>query len=189
MLMMNSGKSSIRRAAMLIALLAPVLLSMAGCAGYQVGNQGLFPQNIRTVNVQIFESDSFRPHLGERLTEAVVKRIEQETPYKVVGSWQDADSMLTGRILHDAKHVTAESPYDDPRAMETSFHVEVTWTNRSLGAVQPSQTLALEADMDPIPIDGESLLVPEVGQSSVTSQQRAIDRIARQIVGMLENPW
>jgi hypothetical protein len=31
--------------------------------------------------------------------------------------------------------------------------------------------------------------VPEVGQSVATSHQAAIDRLAEQIVGLLENPW
>lgn len=172
-----------------ITILGFVILGLPGCAGYQVGDQGLFPQNIRTVYVPIFESESYRPHLGERLTEAVSKHIEQETPYKVVGSWQEADSMLTGRILQDAKHVTAESPYDDPRAIETTLRVEVTWTDRTYRSIQPSQTIAFDANLAAIPINSDSLLVPEVGQSVTTSQQMAIERIANQIVGMMENPW
>ena len=55
-----------------------VLLRFAGCAGYQIGNQSLFPQEIHTVYVPVFKSNSFRRNLGERLTEAVVKEIEEK---------------------------------------------------------------------------------------------------------------
>jgi hypothetical protein len=44
-----------------------------GCAPYRMGVQSLYSCNIRTVYVPMFESDSFRRNLGERLTEAVQK--------------------------------------------------------------------------------------------------------------------
>ncbi len=73
-------------------------LANAGCAGYRFGAATLYPPDIHTVYVPVFESDSFRRGLGERLTEAVVKAIEARTPYKVVGS-AEADSVLTGKII------------------------------------------------------------------------------------------
>ena len=38
----------------------------AGCATYQIGNRSLYPQDVHTVYVPIFDSDSFRRNLGER---------------------------------------------------------------------------------------------------------------------------
>ena len=70
---------------------------MSGCAGYQIGNQTLYPAHISTVYVPVIESASFRRNLAEWLTEAVVKEIELKTPYKVVGS-PSADSILSGRL-------------------------------------------------------------------------------------------
>ena len=55
-----------------------VLLFFCGCAGYQIGNQSLYPPEIHTVYVPMFQSNSFRRNLGERLTEAVVKEIESQ---------------------------------------------------------------------------------------------------------------
>ena len=45
-------------------VISVLCLSLAGCAGYQVGNQSLYPSHIHTVYVPIFESNSFRPFLG-----------------------------------------------------------------------------------------------------------------------------
>ena len=70
---------------------------LSGCAGYQIGNQSLYPPDIHTVYVPMFESKSFRRDLGERLTEAVAKEIELKTPFKVVND-PNADSVLTGRL-------------------------------------------------------------------------------------------
>ncbi len=59
------------------------LLLLSGCAAYHIGNSSLFPPDIHTVYVPMFESDSFRRDLGERLTEAVCKEIER--PHDVQG--------------------------------------------------------------------------------------------------------
>ena len=90
----------------LVARICRLLLiaSFVGCAGYQVGNQTLFRSDVRTVHVPIFESNSFRRFLGEPLTGAVVKEIEQRTPYKVTNS-PTADTILQGRIVYERKRV------------------------------------------------------------------------------------
>ncbi|MBI3461837.1 MAG: hypothetical protein HY000_02090, partial [Planctomycetes bacterium] len=64
-----------------------------GCAGYRIGSRSLYPPDICTVYVPVFESASFRRNLGERLTEAVCKQIEDATPYKLVNG-PEADSIL-----------------------------------------------------------------------------------------------
>ena len=75
-----------------------------GCVGYRIGTESLYPCNIHTVYVPVFESDSFRRYLGERLTEAVIKEIELKTPYKVTGD-SEADSILSGRITLSLIHI------------------------------------------------------------------------------------
>src|ERR1051325_2587560 len=99
---------------MRLLLAAAMLAALGGCAGYRAGTASLYPPDIHTVYVPIFESDSFRRNLGERLTEAVDKEIELKTPYKVVHT-PDADSVLTGRILGDTKRVVVEDQNDQPR--------------------------------------------------------------------------
>ena len=85
------------------------ILHSPGCAGYQLGNRSLYRPDIRTVHVPMVQSDSYRRYLGERLTEAVVKEIELQTPYKVVDS-DSADSVLSVRLVSDSKRVLAEQP-------------------------------------------------------------------------------
>ena len=85
-----------------------------GCAAYRFGAASLYPPDIQTVYVPVFESNSFRRNLSEWLTEAVCKEIELKTPYKVVGTPQ-ADSVLTGKLTSDTKRVIVEDQYDMPR--------------------------------------------------------------------------
>jgi hypothetical protein len=163
-----------------------LMLSLAGCVGYRVGTRSLHAPDVSTVCVPMIESDSYRRDLGERLTEAVVKQIESTTPFKVV-STPDADSVLSARLISDTRQTLGETAYDDPRVYETGVHAEVTWLNRRRQPICPPQTVPLPPEL--INIDQTSTLIPEVGQSVVTAQQQAIQRLAQQIVSTMEEPW
>ncbi|MGQ9504848.1 MAG: LPS assembly lipoprotein LptE [Thermogutta sp.] len=164
-----------------------LLTTAAGCAGYRVGNATLFRPDIETVYVPVFQSSSLRPGLGERLTEAVIKEIELRTPYKVVGSLERADSILTGRIVSETKRTVVENPYDDPREVATRFQVEVQWIDQRGQALSAEETIPVPSELTTVVT--ETTFVPEVGQSLATAHQAAIQRLAAQIVGMMENPW
>jgi outer membrane lipopolysaccharide assembly protein LptE/RlpB len=167
-------------------LVLGILLLLAGCAGYQIGNRSLYPQHIRTVYVPMIESNSFRRGLGERLTEAVVKEIEAKTPYKVVGD-PNADSVLIARIDGDNKRVIVPSLTGDARETQIAMSVQVSWTDRQGKLLRESGAVPVSEDV--VGILGTSNLVPEVGQSVATAQQQAISRMAEQIVGLMEQPW
>lgn len=163
-----------------------VLACVAGCAGYQIGNASLYPSHIQTVYVPVFDCVSFRRGLGERLTEAVMKEIELKTPYKVVGT-PNADSILSGRIVSDTKRVTVPSDRGDSRQIEVGMTVVVTWVDRCGQVLREGAPIALK---DPtVTLTGSSLVVPEIGQSVATGQQKAIQRAAEQIVALMEAPW
>ena len=94
---------------------ALLLASLAGCLGnYQFGARTLFPEGIETVYVPVFDSSSYRRELGEELTEAVIKEIEHRSYYKVVSS-PSADTVLTGTITGETKHLLFETLTGDPR--------------------------------------------------------------------------
>jgi len=178
--------SSLLRA--LRALRGWLLLSLflTGCAGYQIGNQSLYPLEIRTVYVPMFESASFRRNLGERLTEAVVKEIETRTPYKVVNN-PNADSVLTGRILGDTKRVLVPALTGDAREVQVGMRVEVSWTDRKGRMLRPADYVPCPTEITDV--SGTADVVPEVGQSIAVAQQDAICKMAQQIVGLMEKPW
>jgi lipopolysaccharide assembly LptE-like protein len=165
---------------------AALLLACAGCAGYRMGTASLFPADIQTVYVPVFQSDSYRRGMGERLTELVIKEIEERTPYKVVSS-PDADSILTGRITNDTKRVTIEDQHDQPRDVQMNFNVQVTWVDRKGDLV--SQGGAVPIPAQTVELGQTSDQIAEFGQSTATAQQQSLERIARQIVSLMENPW
>jgi hypothetical protein len=167
-----------------------VALLCAGCAGYRFGNNTLYAPNVRTVYVPVFQSDSFRTtpaiDIGERLTEAVCKEIEKRTPFKVVGTADGADSVLTGRIVADTKRMVVESPTDQSRMVEMNYQTLITWADRG-GAVIASGEVPLPAAT--VDVGQSAALVPEFGRSVASTQQEAIIKLAQQIVGLMEEPW
>lgn len=162
------------------------LLLTAGCARYQFGNRTLYPPHIRTVYVPMFESDSYRRNLGERLTEAVVKQIDLNTPFTISDS-PTADSILTGRIISEGKRIVVESPTDEPRQFEVEFVVQVSWLDRQGQLLQQQGVIDLPSSL--LEIVSAASAAPEVGQSVTTAQQTAIDKVAVEIVSLMESPW
>ncbi len=179
----NTGLRSLR------AALALLLASLAGCLGlgnYQFGARTLFPEGIETVYVPVFDCGSYRRELGEELTEAVVKEIERRTHYKVVSS-PSADTVLIGTISGESKHLLFESLTGDPREMEVNLVAKVSWLDRRGCPVRDIPTVPVPSAA--VDVSAASSVVPEVGQSIATSHQRAIQRLAAQIVSLMEKPW
>jgi hypothetical protein len=156
-----------------------------GCAAYRIGNGELYAADASTVYVPMIESDSFRRDLGERLTEAVAKEIENKTDFKVVGT-PDADSVLAARLVSDTKRVTIENPNDDPRTVELAMFAQVNWYNRRREPLGPMATIPLPPELG---ISQTAPMLAEAGQSVAGQQQLAIQRLAEQIVATMEEPW
>ena len=164
------------------------LLFLTGClANYQFGARTLFPENIETVYVPVFASSSLRPQLGEELTEAVVKEIERRTPYKCPRHAPPADTALIGAIVSEQKHLLFEIPTGDPREMEMNLSVKVSWLDERGRPVRDIPAMPVPAAA--VDISAASDQVPEVGQSTATAHQRAIQKLAQQIVSLMEKPW
>ncbi|NLF68432.1 MAG: hypothetical protein GX575_05175 [Candidatus Anammoximicrobium sp.] len=174
------------RTGCLLSIVAAALAAVSGCASYQVGQSTLFRPDLHTVHVPVFESDSLRRDLGERLTEAVIKEIESRTPYKVVGT-PDADSVLSGRIVTETKRAFAENRQDDVRGIETDLSVEVRWISRR------GETLIQRSSLPFGPLNmtvaEDVSFFPEAGQSRQTSEQLVIQQLAREIVDQMEVWW
>jgi len=168
-------------------LLLPILL-LPGCAtlGYQVGSQSLFGQDVQTVYVPIVEADPTRRHLAERLTEAISKRIEERSPYKVVGR-RTADSILEARIVEKNQRVSIVDSHNDPRQKSGELVLEVRWRDRRSQDLRQFEPLAWNDRVSQV--TASDSMVAEFGHSLLTSEQKQIDRIASQIVGMMESPW
>ena len=170
---------SLRGRVLLVCFFSLLAITFSGCAGYNLGNQNLFRNDIRSVHVPIFESDSDRRFLGQRLTEAVVKQVELGTPLTITDP-SIANSFLRGRLVREQKNTVTENQFDDGRAVRTSFRVEIDWVDRAGVSLMPRRSVIIDHNVD---------FIPEGGQSLATAQQELIERIAREVVGQMEIPW
>ncbi|MCF0233718.1 MAG: hypothetical protein HUK22_01915, partial [Thermoguttaceae bacterium] len=61
-----------------VALVATAALGFTGCAGYVCGPSGLYSPSIKKIHVPMADADVYRAAFGERLTEAVCKKITEQ---------------------------------------------------------------------------------------------------------------
>lgn len=167
-----------------IAGAALLALGLVGC-GYAVRPLGYSfrppAYDIETVYVPIFTSKSFRREINMRMTEAVIKKIEQRTPYKVVGTPEGADTILKGSVFLADKGVMVESPFNFPRQLMGSIACVVSWEDMRQVEKPTPVVPAMTFEM--------GQWYPEIGETADLGFQKTIDRLAEDIVDMMERPW
>jgi hypothetical protein len=176
--MTNSSRKTIA-----LIWLAALGVACSGCVNYRLGNCTLYRGDIRTVYVPVARSESFRRHLGEMLTEAVIREIESSSSMKVVHT-SDADSVLDLHIVSDRKYLLAEDRFDVPRSLDYELIVVTKWLDRTGNPLHDSAYIPVDMNLTQ-----SSSLVPEGGQSLAVSQVDAIQGLARQIVNQMESGW
>jgi hypothetical protein len=160
-----------------------------------------YDTSIHTVRVPIFKNNTFWRGLEFDLTRAVIREIESKTPFKVVGEGCTADTELTGTIVLFSKNIINRTQYNEVREGETTLGVEVYWRDLRTGQIlsvprPPNGPPPLPTDTPPGGLPPPRVLVqslghyiPEIGQSVTTAQQENVNKLAVQIVSMMEIPW
>jgi len=158
--------------------LAAVVLCLPACEnghfcilGYTT--QPNYDTNIHTVYVPIFENRTFRKGIEYDITRAVVRAIEQYTPYKVVCNCDKADTELLGKVIVFNKAILNRNQLNEVREAETVLTVEVVWRDRRTGEIltgparQPGEFLPPAPILDletgppvPIALGGPGTLPP-----------------------------
>src|SRR5262249_31134722 len=156
----------------------------------------------------IFKNLTLYRGLEFQLTQAVVREIEEKTPFKVVNGDCAADTELTGTIISFNQNILNRNQLNEKREIETTSGVEVTWTDLRTGAIlsrpggagpaaplppPPPQTLPPGAPppppLPPVLIQSIAGYIPELGESITSAQKKNTDRLAVQIISMMEVPW
>ncbi|GBD35921.1 hypothetical protein HRbin36_01036 [bacterium HR36] len=187
-------------------VLSPMLFNACACTssggislfGYTSDSQ--FDTSLKTIRVPVFKNETFYRGLEFQLTEAVIKKIEARTPWKVVQQGY-CDAELTGTIKQVQKRVPLVNPLNEVREGEYTLTVEVTFTDLRGGPSAPmplanseipsAGTLPTTKPFSPPKnlIVRSRAFIPELGQSTATARQQVVEDLAEQIVNMLENPW
>lgn len=157
---------------------AGVLISLAGCGqGYQ--NSWPYPQQIQTVYVEMFDTNSFRRGHEYVLTDAICKRLEAQTPYKIVSDRNVADSILSGQMTIGTSVLATDYYSGKPVEKETLVGVTVTWKNLKTGELL---------------IGGEKVYASgsysaPLGQTFEYSINQTVNKAAVRVVELMETPW
>jgi len=168
------------------ALVAFAAASAGGCSadptkGYSLASQ--YDTGIKTVCVPIWTRgrEVFRRDIEMRLTEAIVKKIELDTPYKVVDKSR-ADTELRGSLDLVSQRVLSFNTDDGlPQETEITMSVSFTWTDlRSGKAIKQVANLHQSAVYIP-----PSPLNEDFFQGS----EDVVNRLARRVVEQMESDW
>jgi hypothetical protein len=155
-----------------------ISLAAVGCGGY--GNQSLYPADVKSVCVQMFDNDSFRRGVEYELTDALAKRIEAQTPYKVISSSDKADTVISGRIKSvDTTVLSAER--QTGRALEKEIRITavVRWENLKTGKyLLDNETVSTTATFS-----------EWQAQSFEYASTLAANKLAQKIVEKMEIKW
>jgi hypothetical protein len=166
------------RAARLLLIVVVTAATFCGC-GYSI--RAPFDKRIKTVFVPVLRTQSFRRDVNLNLTEMIQKEIMHRTPYKVVGTPEEADTILEGTINYADKNIVVENPFNLPRELNGTVNVSVKWTHNPPTDAEKTRL--------PTVIAETVNFVPEVGETSLTAFYRINQNIAAQIVDMMEEPW
>ncbi|NOX58597.1 MAG: hypothetical protein GXP29_07035 [Planctomycetes bacterium] len=160
-------------------LLVPAALGilLTGC-GYSAKRP--FSADIDTVYVEMLHSREFRRELEFHLTEALVKRIEMDTPYRIADR-KDADTVFSGEILEVRQSVQGNLfQTDDPRQIGTSVVMRYRWQDQRTGDILVERSRFVQMDS----------YIPAVGESFTSGVAiRSLDRMAERIVETMETGW
>ncbi len=180
----ESLKGYRRRAPLVVtfcSLIAVVCLGSVGCArmkGYS--NESLFSDEVNSVYLQMFENQSFRRGLEYELTDALAKRIEAETPYKIISSRNRADTLMTGQLVSIGESVLT-TERETGRALEKEVELQalVSWKNLKTG----------EMMLDNVSVNASATYSEWQNQGFRYASTLAANNLAQKIVELMEKQW
>ena len=124
------------------------------------------------------------------------------SPYRLTSDRNRADTELEMKIVHNRKSTINFNQLGETRDVELGLNVEVVW--RDLRPGHTGDILSNPKRFDPkvLPLPGEppaaapgpvpllvtptATYIPELGGSTLSANQKAVNRAARQIVNMME---
>ena len=159
-------------------MLLAIIMLIAGCTGYS--NQSLYSQDIKSVYVEMFDNTTFRRDLEYDLTDAIAKRIEAETPYKIISNRSRADTIISGKITGiGASTVTMEPEAGRPIENQADVTAVFSWKNLQTG----------EFIVENTEVSATASYVEFQQQGFGNAAKVAVSRLAERIVELMQTEW
>jgi hypothetical protein len=164
-----------------LGLIVSVCLGFCGCAemsGYS--DESLFPEEVSSVYLEMFDSQSYRRGVEYELSDALAKRIEVETPYKIISSRDRADTVISGKILSiNESWLSTEREVGRALEKEVEVRAVVNWKNLKTG----------ELLIDNQSVSASASFSEWQSQGFAYASTLAANNLARRIVELMEKEW
>lgn len=169
--------------AIAVALLL-ALAPAAGCAsspseGYAAASP--YPSGYRSVSVPVFRNDSLMRGFERDLADALVKQVEQSTPYKV-RSEASADTALRGTITAiDLVQLSKDPATGLANEMMLRMRVNFEWVDLKTG----ERIVARDA------VESSAVFTPSYPAREPIELGRfaAVEQMARDLVAAMQSRW
>jgi len=120
------------RKTLVIFAFLPAMIFFAGCSGYS--SQSLYTNEVKSVYVEMFDNTTFQRDLEYDLTDAIAKRIDAETPYRIISDKSRADTVLSGKITGiGSVALTLERETGRPLENQAEVTAQFSWKNLKTG--------------------------------------------------------
>ena len=168
-------------------------------------------------NNRAFQTTPYRG-MEVDITRAVVREIGAKTKFKVVSDCDRADTEIKGVVVNISKNILNRNLQNLTREAEVVLTVDVLWrdlrTGKNLSSTRrqipvlgetpglpPPEAIPFDPNVPlppgitpddsflPVRLVATGRVLPELGESITTGEQKAINQLAIQIVSMMEKPW
>ncbi len=163
--------------------LAPLGCANGGLFGYRTS--GLYPENLRTVSVPIFQNRSFRRDIEFQLTSEVVKGLER-AGFKVVPA-DRAETELLGTVANYQKIGQGLDGFNNPRGGSMLLQVSVRWIDKRSGQAVRDESVRIDPAATTLSATEPFLI--DAAQSVATANDRLAKEMARNVLALLQTPW
>jgi len=156
-------------------------LCLCGCTEItSYYHSSLFPQDVSSVCLEMFDNQSFRRGVEYELSDALAKRIETETPYKIISNRDRADTVMTGQIVSiDESVLSFERETGRALEREVQLQAVVNWKNLKTGELLiDNQTVSAQATFS-------EFQTQDFNYASAV----ASNNMARKIVELMQKKW
>ncbi len=165
---------------LVLILFCALPAGLVGCGDSGYTNESLFPSNVSTVCIKMFDNRTFWRGVEYELTDALAKRIEADTPYKIVSNQDLADTVIEGQITSIAEHaLSTDRELGSVLEKEVEVLAVVQWKNLKTGDLLiDHKTVAASASYSDFQL-----------QDFKYGSTVAANNLARKIVELMERSW
>lgn len=179
--MERTSNQEIRKDVSVIFIVIVAVFLFSGCDSLEsYSDETLYPGGIESVYVEMFDNKTYQRGIEYDLTDALAKRIESETPYKIVTNRNLADTVISGYVTSLGTSVLSVEQ-ESGRALEKEsvLIAVVRWKNLKSG----------ELLIDDREVQASASYSEWQNQGKDYAYSLAANKLARKITELMETQW